>query len=127
MRFSDCSSDVCSFDLRARRRRDRRTRRSARPGSRSGSACGRLHQVTDPNTGPALALPILDEELATRLKARLVEVEEALTGHIRSETEYVTTAARHLLHAGGKGFRPLPVLLAAEGSEGRREGNEVVS
>ncbi|NYG58841.1 heptaprenyl diphosphate synthase [Nocardioides daedukensis] len=70
--------------------------------------------MTDPNTGPALALPILDEELAARLKARLVEVEEALTGHIRSETEYVTTAARHLMHAGGKRFRPLLVLLAAE-------------
>lgn len=69
-------------------------------------------------TGPApssgLALPVLDEALATRLKARLVEVEEALSGHIRSEADFVTEAARHLMDAGGKRFRPLLVLLAAE-------------
>ncbi|MFS3130227.1 polyprenyl synthetase family protein [Nocardioides sp. Bht2] len=41
-------------------------------------------------------------------------VEEALVGHIRSEADFVTTAARHLMTAGGKRFRPLLVLLAAE-------------
>lgn len=61
-----------------------------------------------------LALPVLDEALAARLKARLVEVEEALSGHIRSEADFVTEAARHLMDAGGKRFRPLLVLLAAE-------------
>lgn len=69
-------------------------------------------------TGPApssgLALPVVDEALAARLKARLVEVEEALSGHIRSEADFVTQAARHLMDAGGKRFRPLLVLLAAE-------------
>ncbi|KRF16678.1 geranylgeranyl pyrophosphate synthase [Nocardioides sp. Soil797] len=63
---------------------------------------------------PALALPVVDEELATRLQARMAEVEEALTGHIVSEADFVTTAARHLMNAGGKRFRPLLVLLAAE-------------
>jgi heptaprenyl diphosphate synthase len=65
-----------------------------------------------PSSG--LALPVLDEALAARLKARLVEVEEALSGHIRSEADFVTEAARHLMDAGGKRFRPLLVLLAAE-------------
>jgi heptaprenyl diphosphate synthase len=70
--------------------------------------------VTTAASGPALALPVLDEALAARLRARLVEVEEALSGHIRSEAAFVTEAARHLMDAGGKRFRPLLVLLAAE-------------
>ncbi|WP_318646828.1 polyprenyl synthetase family protein [Nocardioides donggukensis] len=64
--------------------------------------------------GPALALPVLDERLAARLRSRLAEVEVALDGHVRSEADFVTTAARHLMAAGGKRFRPLLVLLAAE-------------
>lgn len=62
----------------------------------------------------ALALPILDAQLEARLRARLTQVEEALDGHVLSEAEFVTEAARHLMHAGGKRFRPLLVLLAAE-------------
>jgi len=65
-------------------------------------------------SGPALALPVLDDALAARLRARLVEVEEALSRHIQSEADFVTEAARHLMDAGGKRFRPLLVLLAAE-------------
>ena len=65
-----------------------------------------------------LALPIGDDELASRLATRLVRVEQALAGHVVSRSDYVTVAARHLLDAGGKRFRPLLVLLAAEvGSE----------
>ena len=45
---------------------------------------------------------------------RLLVVEEALAGHVVSRTPYVTEAASHLLVAGGKRFRPLLVLLAAE-------------
>ncbi len=77
------------------------------------------------SSGPALALPVLDDALAARLKARLVEVEEALSGHIRSEADFVTEAARHLMDAGGKRFRPLLVLLAAETGP-RADAREVI-
>ncbi|MCW2814696.1 MAG: polyprenyl synthetase family protein [Nocardioides sp.] len=61
-----------------------------------------------------LALPIVDEDLAERLSQRMAEVEKALFDHAASPSPYVTEAARHLFSAGGKRFRPLLVLLAAE-------------
>ncbi len=62
----------------------------------------------------SLALPILDPDLEERLRGRMVEVEEALLGHVESEAPFVTKAARHLMEAGGKRFRPLLCFLAAE-------------
>ena len=70
----------------------------------------------------SLALPILDEDLETRLRARMVEVEAELEDAIQSEAGFVTTAARHLMQAGGKRFRPLLVLLAAETGDSSRDG-----
>lgn len=62
----------------------------------------------------SLALPVTDPELEARLAARLALVEKALAGHVRSRAPFITEAASHLLDAGGKRFRPLLVLLAAE-------------
>jgi len=62
----------------------------------------------------ALALPILDRELEARLSARMDEVEKALHDHVESEAPFVTEAARHLMEAGGKRFRPLLCFLAGE-------------
>lgn len=61
-----------------------------------------------------LAVPVSDTALAVRLQQRMQVVEEALMGHVQSRTQYVTDAASHLLAAGGRRFRPLLVLLAAE-------------
>jgi heptaprenyl diphosphate synthase len=75
-----------------------------------------------PTDGPAaqpqgLALPVTDPELEARLRARLDEVEKALYGHVQSRFPFVTEAALHLMDAGGKRFRPLLVLLAAEAGD----------
>ena len=61
-----------------------------------------------------LAMPVTDEGLAGRLAVRMQAVETALAGHVRSRAPFVTDAASHLMEAGGKRFRPLLVLLAAE-------------
>lgn len=61
-----------------------------------------------------LAMPVTDPALAGRLAERMQLVERALTGHVRSRAPFVTDAASHLMEAGGKRFRPLLVLLAAE-------------
>ncbi|WP_396954378.1 polyprenyl synthetase family protein [Nocardioides pantholopis] len=65
----------------------------------------------------SLALPVTDPALEARLRERLAVVEKALYGHVQSRFPYVTEAASHLLDAGGKRFRPLLVLLAAEAGE----------
>ncbi len=69
--------------------------------------------MSTPATG-SLALPVTDAALAARLEERMNAVEDALTGHVRSRAGFVTEAASHLMEAGGKRFRPLLVLLAAE-------------
>jgi heptaprenyl diphosphate synthase len=65
-------------------------------------------------TESPLALPVVDAELEHRLVGRLARIEEQLAEHCQGRTPYVTRAATHLMMAGGKRFRPLLVLLAAE-------------
>ncbi|WP_395693581.1 polyprenyl synthetase family protein [Nocardioides sp.] len=56
----------------------------------------------------------------------MAAVEVALAGHVRSRAGFVTEAASHLMEAGGKRFRPLLVLLAAETGD-RPDSDDVVT
>lgn len=71
-----------------------------------------------------LGLEHLDEGLAMRLTASLDEVEALIRRTLVSDYPFVTDASRHLADAGGKRFRPMLVLLAAE--FGNRTAPEVV-
>ena len=81
--------------------------------------------MTTDSAATGLALPVTDEALADRLRVRMLAVEEALAGHVRSRAGFVTEAASHLMEAGGKRFRPLLVLLAAETGD-RPDADEVI-
>jgi heptaprenyl diphosphate synthase len=52
--------------------------------------------------------------LEADLRAGLAAVEELLRDSVKSENPFVTEASRHLVEAGGKRFRPMLVLLAAQ-------------
>ena len=82
--------------------------------------------MTTGSASAGLALPVTDETLAARLRDRMTVVESALQGHVRSRAGFVTEAASHLMEAGGKRFRPLLVLLAAETGD-RPDAEEVVT
>ena len=60
-----------------------------------------------------LAIDFADAELEASVRAGLDAVEAALQLAVRSDDEFVAGAARHLVDAGGKRFRPLVCLLAA--------------
>ncbi|HET8588438.1 MAG TPA: polyprenyl synthetase family protein [Nakamurella sp.] len=64
------------------------------------------------STGPA-GLDLSDPALAQRVAEGLAEVEQQLAAELRSEFDFVTEAASHLMAAGGKRFRPLFTLVAA--------------
>jgi heptaprenyl diphosphate synthase len=66
----------------------------------------------------------IDAGLAERLGKSMAEVENQLRASVESEYPFVTQTSRHLVDAGGKRFRPLLVLLAAE--LGKREAPGVV-
>ena len=65
---------------------------------------------------PAAHLPdfVVDPALEADLTSGLDQVENALRSAVRSDYPFVTEASRHLVDAGGKRFRPLLVLLAAQ-------------
>jgi heptaprenyl diphosphate synthase len=56
----------------------------------------------------------IDADLADRVEASMAEVERQLRTAVVSDFPFVTETSRHLVDAGGKRFRPLMVLLAAE-------------
>ena len=82
--------------------------------------------MTTSHATAELALPVTDAALGERLRERMAVVETALFEHATSGSDYVTQAAQHLLAAGGKRFRPLLVLLAAEAGE-RPDSDDVVT
>mgnify|MGYP001439337394 CR=1 FL=1 len=55
-----------------------------------------------------------DPDLENSMRVGLDAVERMLRESIRSEFPFVTEASRHLVDAGGKRFRPMVVLLAAQ-------------
>ncbi|KMS88616.1 polyprenyl synthetase family protein [Prauserella rugosa] len=72
----------------------------------------------------SVGLQIDDEALLTDLARGLGAVEQLLRDVVRSDVAAVNEAARHLVEAGGKRFRPLFTLLAGQfGTEtGSRDG-----
>ncbi|MEU6739522.1 polyprenyl synthetase family protein [Streptosporangium sandarakinum] len=63
---------------------------------------------------PVVDLPFIDERLAQDLTAGLAEVEKLLRASVESDDAFVTEASKHLIEAGGKRFRAMLVLLAAQ-------------
>jgi heptaprenyl diphosphate synthase len=63
--------------------------------------------------GP-FGLTVWDEALEAGITAGLVAVEEGLLEATKSDVPFITDAARHLVRAGGKRFRPLLVMLGAQ-------------
>ncbi|EIV94167.1 polyprenyl synthetase family protein [Frankia sp. QA3] len=55
-----------------------------------------------------------DPDLEKAVRDGLGQVEELLRASVRSEFSFVTETSRHLVDAGGKRFRPIVVLLAAQ-------------
>ncbi|MGF7238652.1 MAG: polyprenyl synthetase family protein, partial [Frankia sp.] len=55
-----------------------------------------------------------DPDLELAVRSGLDAVETLLRSSVRSDFGFVTEASRHLVDAGGKRFRPLVVLLAAQ-------------
>jgi heptaprenyl diphosphate synthase len=70
----------------------------------------------------SVGLRIADEHLLRTLAAGLADVEKLLRETARSEVKEVHEAASHLVEAGGKRFRPLFTLLAAQFGKGNHEG-----
>jgi heptaprenyl diphosphate synthase len=58
-------------------------------------------------------IELADPALAVRVADGLARVEAVLEREMASEFDFVTEAASHLMHAGGKRFRPLFTLVAA--------------
>jgi len=71
-------------------------------------------------------IELTDAELSARVSAGLARVEELLEQELISEFGFVTEAASHLMHAGGKRFRPLFTLVAA-GIGPRPDSDDVVT
>lgn len=65
-------------------------------------------------TDAVLGLSLPDRELEQQLGLGLAAVEDGLRDAVASDDPFVASASRYLVEAGGKRFRPLLVLLAAQ-------------
>ena len=65
----------------------------------------------------------VDPDLAHNLRLGLDDVESALLTAVRSEYPFVTETSAHLINAGGKRFRPLLALVAAQYGDPAAAGN----
>ena len=63
--------------------------------------------------GP-FGLSVQDRDLTRDVQVGMDAVEVALAETVKSDVPFITITARHLLEAGGKRFRPLLVMLAAQ-------------
>ncbi|MFB7908052.1 polyprenyl synthetase family protein [Kitasatospora sp. NPDC059146] len=63
--------------------------------------------------GP-FGLSVQDRDLTRDVQAGLDAVEAALSEAVKSDVPFITVTASHLIEAGGKRFRPLLLLLAAQ-------------
>jgi heptaprenyl diphosphate synthase len=63
---------------------------------------------------PVLVLPSTSEQLAARLQEGLADVDALLRREVDHDDPFIAQANSHLIDAGGKRFRPLLTLLAAE-------------
>ncbi|TVT55134.1 polyprenyl synthetase family protein [Amycolatopsis rhizosphaerae] len=70
----------------------------------------------------SVGLRIADEQLLRTLAAGLADVENLLRETARSDVKAVHEAASHLVEAGGKRFRPMFTLLAAQFGKGNHKG-----
>lgn len=77
--------------------------------------------AADSSAAPALVLPGVSPELGARLAEGLAAVNARLTEVVDHEDPFIATASGHLLAAGGKRFRPMLSLLAAELGQGRTD------
>jgi heptaprenyl diphosphate synthase len=70
---------------------------------------------------PTLGLPMASPELAARLQEGLAAVDALLRNVVDHEDPFIAQASHHLSEAGGKRFRPILTLLAAELGNGINE------
>jgi heptaprenyl diphosphate synthase len=68
-----------------------------------------------------LALPSVSDELAAHLQQGIADVDALLRKEIDHDDPFIAEANTHLVDAGGKRFRPMLTLLAAEVGSGRNE------
>ncbi|MEV6317227.1 polyprenyl synthetase family protein [Streptomyces sp. NPDC051776] len=71
--------------------------------------------------GP-FGLSVRDQALEAGVQAGLAAVEEGLLEATKSGVPFITEAAQHLVRAGGKRFRPLLVMLAAQFGDSHAPG-----